>query len=166
MGLDGKFDELLNQLILIYCTHAETPREVHARTHSDEAPSPHATLIEFVHRHPCQCPGEVFGFRGLHPGALHQAEQHQPEPQSKLQSRPLAWASPQYRNLSLKLNLNLTVFVVKGLNTFNLPTVPQPQPSLTLRLTHTQICAEMDALLRHLFRTVPPYIGKKKHHYH
>ena len=75
MGLDGKFDELLNQLILIYCTHAETPREVHARTHSDEAPSPHATLIEFVHRHPCQCPGEVFGFRGLHPGALHQAEQ-------------------------------------------------------------------------------------------
>ena len=115
MGLDGKFDELLNQLILIYCTHAETPREVHARTHSDEAPSPHATLIEFVHRHPCQCPGEVFGFRGLHPGALHQAEQHQPEPQSKLQSRPLAWASPQYLNLSLKLNLNITIFVGKGL---------------------------------------------------
>ena len=133
MGLDGNFEELPNQIILMYCNHSETPREVHARTHSNEAPSPHATLIEFVHRHPCQCPGEVFGFRGLHPGALHQAEQHQPEPQSKLQSRPLAWASPQYRNLSLKLNFNLTVFVVKGLIKYTQP----PHSTSTTAFTHT-----------------------------
>ena len=54
--MDGK-----KSLILINFNHAETPREVHARTHSDEAPSPHATLIEFVHRHPSGPLGAVLG---------------------------------------------------------------------------------------------------------